>query len=52
MEAVNLVKNALWGSAGLNRHVAGEEESLQERRKQLHLDPESCECRREVAVEA
>jgi hypothetical protein len=40
------------GCAGLNRHVAREEESLQERRKRLHPDPESCEWRREVSVEA
>ena len=32
-----------WGCAGLNRHVAREEESLQERRKRLHPDPESCD---------
>src|SRR5205814_1082042 len=30
------------GCAGLNRHVVGEEGSLQERRKRLHPGPESC----------
>jgi hypothetical protein len=30
--AVNRVSNPCWGCAGVNRHVAGEEESLQERR--------------------
>jgi hypothetical protein len=40
------------GCAGLNRHVVGEEESLQERRKRLHPDPESCGWHREVSVEA
>jgi len=34
--------NPCRGCAGLNRHVVGEEESLQERRKRLHPDPESC----------
>ena len=44
--------NPCRGCAGINRHVVGEEESLQERRKRLHPDPESCDGRREVAVEA
>ena len=50
--AVNHSSNHPRGCAGLNRHVAREEESLQERRKRLHPDPESCEWRREVSVEA
>ena len=29
-------------SAGINRHVVGEEESLRERSKRLHPDLESC----------
>src|SRR5207249_2999496 len=40
------------GSAGINRHVAGDERALQERRKRLHPDPESCRYRREAMPEA
>jgi transcriptional regulator with XRE-family HTH domain len=29
-------------SAGINRHVGGDERALQERRKRIHLGPESC----------
>jgi hypothetical protein len=39
-------------SAGLNRHVVGNERVLQERRKRLHLGLESCGEHREVLVEA
>jgi hypothetical protein len=39
-------------SAGINRHVAGDERALRERRKRLHPDPESCRCRREARLEA
>ena len=39
-------------SAGINRHVVGEEESLRERSKRLHPDLESCGRRREMSVEA
>jgi hypothetical protein len=42
----------LWGCAGLNRHVAGDERALQERRERLHPDPESCRQRREARLEA
>src|ERR1700676_318273 len=38
--------------AAHSRHVVGDERALLERRKRLHLDPESCDCRREVSVEA
>ena len=38
--------------AGINRHVAGNERVLQERRKRLHLGLESCGEHREVLVEA
>ena len=31
------------GCAGISRHVVGDERALQERRKRLHLDPESCD---------
>src|SRR6266568_4666318 len=46
--AVTCVLTSQWaieiarGCAGLNRHVVGEEGSLQERRKRLHPGPESC----------
>jgi hypothetical protein len=40
------------GCAGLNRHVAGDERALRERRKRLHPDPESCRRRREAELEA
>ena len=40
------------GSAGINRHVAGDERALQERRKRIHPDPESCGGRREASSEA
>src|ERR1700710_2344066 len=39
-------------SAGINRHVVGNERVLQERRKRIHPGPESCGGRREVFVEA
>ena len=39
-------------SAGINRHVVGNERVLQERRKRIHLGPESCSEHREVLVEA
>ena len=39
-------------SAGINRHVVGNERVLQERRKRIHLGPESCGWHREVFVEA
>ncbi len=39
-------------SAGINRHVVGDERALQERRKRIHLGPESCGEHREVLVEA
>jgi hypothetical protein len=39
-------------SAGINRHVVGEAESLQERKLRIHPDPESCGWHREVPVEA
>ena len=39
-------------SAGINRHVVGNERVLQERRKRIHLGPESCGWHREVLVEA
>jgi hypothetical protein len=42
----------VWGSAGLNRYVAGDERALQERRERLHPDPESCRFRREAWLEA
>ncbi len=40
------------GCAGINRHVAGDERALQERRERLHPDPESCRRRREAGLEA
>jgi hypothetical protein len=40
------------GCAGINRHVVGNERVLQERRKRIHLGPESCGEHREVLVEA
>src|ERR1700686_445772 len=40
------------GSAGLNRHVAGNERVLQERRQRLHLGPQSCRWHREMSLEA
>ena len=40
------------GCAGISRHVVGDERALQERRKRIHPDPESCDRRREVSVEA
>jgi hypothetical protein len=40
------------GAPGLNRHVVGNERVLQERRKRIHLGPESCGRRREASVEA
>ncbi len=39
-------------SAGINRHVVGNERVLQERRKRIHLGPESCGGHRERSVEA
>jgi hypothetical protein len=39
-------------SAGINRHVVGNERVLQERRKRIHPGPESCGGHREVLVEA
>jgi glycerate-2-kinase len=39
-------------SAGINRHVVRNERVLQERRKRIHLGPESCSEYREVLVEA
>jgi hypothetical protein len=39
-------------SAGINRHVGGDERALQERRKRIHLGLESCGQHREVLVEA
>jgi len=50
--AVNRGSNPCRGCAGINRHVVGEEESLQERRKRLHLGLESCGGDREVFAEA
>ena len=38
--------------AGINRHVVGNERVLQERRKRIHLGPESCGGHRERSVEA
>jgi hypothetical protein len=38
--------------AGINRHVVGNARVLQERRKRLHLGPESYGRRREASVEA
>jgi hypothetical protein len=40
------------GSAGLNRHVAGNERVLQERSQRLHLGPQSCRRHREMPLEA
>src|SRR5580704_13742280 len=42
----------LSGCAGINRHVVGDERALRERRKRLHLGPESCGRCREVSLEA
>jgi 4-phytase/acid phosphatase len=42
----------LSGSAGVNRHVVGDERALRERRERLHLGPESCGRYREVSLEA
>ena len=39
-------------SAGLNRHVAGNERVLQERSQRLHLGPQSCRRHREMTPEA
>ena len=38
--------------AGINRHEAGDERALQERRQRLHPDREFCAGRRETAREA
>ena len=40
------------GCAGLNRHVVANEGVVQEKRKRIHLGPESCGWHREVPVEA
>src|SRR5580704_41816 len=40
------------GSAGLNRHVVGNERVLQERSQRLHLGPQSCRRHREMPLEA
>jgi len=40
------------GSAGINRHVVGDARGLQERRKRIHPDPESCGDRCEAIVAA
>jgi hypothetical protein len=47
-----LIEARYTSSAGLNRHVVGDERALQERRKRIHLGPESCGEHREVLVEA
>jgi len=54
------VLRSLWGfaperftaCAGINRHVVGNERVLQERRKRIHLGPESCGGHRERSAEA
>ena len=38
--------------AGINRHVVGNARVLQERRKRIHLGPESYGRRREASAEA
>jgi hypothetical protein len=39
-------------SAGLNRHVVGDERALQERRQRIHPGLESCRRYREITLEA
>jgi hypothetical protein len=39
-------------SAGINRHVVGDERALQERRQRIHPGLESCRRYREVSLEA
>jgi hypothetical protein len=39
-------------SAGINRHVVGDERALQERKQRIHPGLESCRCYREVSLEA
>jgi len=39
-------------SAGINRHVVGDERALQERKQRIHPGLESCRRHREVALEA
>jgi hypothetical protein len=44
------VRQKVGGCAGLNRHVAGDERALQDRRERLHPDPESYRQRREARL--
>jgi hypothetical protein len=39
-------------SAGINRHVVGDERALQERKQRIHPSLESCRRDREVSPEA
>jgi hypothetical protein len=48
----NLIVARFSSSAGINRHVVRNERVRQERRKRIHLGPESCGRHREVLVEA
>jgi len=47
-----LQENPFSGSAGLNRHVAGNERVLQESSQRLHFGPQSCRRHREMSLEA
>jgi hypothetical protein len=39
-------------SAGINRHVVGDERALQERKQRIHPGLESCRRHREMSLEA
>jgi hypothetical protein len=39
-------------SAGINRHVVGDERALQERKQRIHPGLESCSRHREMSLEA